>query len=449
MRYEQMDCGGSMPSTRLIFAVIMAGLISATAAAQTIMSGQESLPWLTDPAKTPPPKRAKPAAAAPAVAAPVAAAPAPSSAASNPSAAPAKPAAAPVVAGAAGSASAAPPAAAPAAAPTPAPAAPAAAPSSTGKAVATDAKPAPAKAKAEPVPAKKLFGAVKTAAPLKPRAIGSYAKGCLAGGTSLAIDGPAWQAMRLSRNRNWGHPRLVALLERFATEMKTKDNWPGLLIGDLAQPRGGPMLTGHKSHQIGLDADIWFKPMPATAMTVEEREKVEPLLVAEERGSEVIAANWNPGFTGLIKRAASYPEVERILLHPAIKKKLCETAGTDRAWLHKVRPYWLHNYHFHVRIGCPGGSPSCEAQKPTGSDDGCGKEVEDWLKLVSRPPKAEPKPAPPPKPAAPKRELTIEQLPPDCRVILAAEPGGVTPPAAEAKTKPAKEAKSATTAGKN
>ena len=40
------------------------------------------------------------------------------------------------------------------------------------------------------------------------------------------------------------------------------DDWPGLLVGDISQPRGGPMLTGHASHQLGLDADIWLTPMP-------------------------------------------------------------------------------------------------------------------------------------------------------------------------------------------
>jgi len=293
-------------------------------------------------------------------------------------------------------------------------------------------------------PAKKLFGAAKTAAPLAARAIGSYARGCMAGAKPLAIDAPAWQAMRLSRNRNWGHPKLITLLERFATEMKEKENWPGLLIGDLAQPRGGPMLTGHRSHQLGLDADVWFKPKPEKVLTRAERETHEPLLLAEDKGTEVIAANWNEGFVRLVKRAASYPEVERIFVHPAIKKEFCKAAGTDRGWLLKVRPMWLHNYHFHIRMGCPAGSPSCEKQKdPPKGDDGCGKELNDWLALVSAPPKPKPVPAPPPK--APAPEMTLTSLPQECRsVLLAGEAKDSVPAkavadaaAAEAATKAA------------
>ena len=129
---------------------------------------------------------------------------------------------------------------------------------------ALQAEPNLAKAK-QAVPAKKLFGFVLDKAALKAKAIGYYTRGCLAGGQALAVDGPAWQAMRLSRNRNWGHPKLISYLERFAKQVKEQDGWPGLLIGDLSQPRGGPMLTGHRSHQMGLDADIWLNPMLTAA----------------------------------------------------------------------------------------------------------------------------------------------------------------------------------------
>lgn len=301
------------------------------------------------------------------------------------------------------------------------------------------------KKKEEPKAARLLFGAAKSAAALKPRAIGWYAKGCLAGGQKLEINGPAWQAMRLSRNRNWGHPKLIALLERFATEMKTKENWPGLLIGDLAQPRGGPMLSGHKSHQVGLDADIWFKPMPDRVIPVAERETFEPLLLAEGNGTEVIAKNWNDGFARLVKRAASYPEVERIFVHPAIKKKFCEVAGDDKAWLGKVRPMWLHNYHFHVRIGCPSGSPSCEKQTSVSGDDGCGKELTDWIKLVSKPAAPVKPSTAPAKPSKPKPEMTVAQLPSECQGVLAAgdlkqdEPAVADKPAADGSKEAAKQ----------
>jgi penicillin-insensitive murein endopeptidase len=105
------------------------------------------------------------------------------------------------------------------------------------------------------------------------RVIGFYSKGCLAGAKALPINGKTWQVMRLSRNRNWCHPSLVQFLERLA-DKGPKVGWRGLLVGDLSQARGGPMLTGHSSHQIGLDADIWLTPMPLRELTRREREEM-------------------------------------------------------------------------------------------------------------------------------------------------------------------------------
>jgi penicillin-insensitive murein endopeptidase len=305
--------------------------------------------------------------------------------------------------------------------------APAAAPAAAAEAPAA----APVQSAAPPVasagpPAKQLFGAAREPAPLEPRAIGFYSRGCLAGARPLAVDGHAWQAMRLSRNRNWGHPELIGLIERFATAARSLDGWPGLLVGDLSQPRGGPMLTGHNSHQIGLDADIWFTPMPPRRLSEQEREDLSATSMLAADSLAVNPQVWTPTHVRLVKRAASYPEVERVLVHPAIKKALCDASVQDperREWLSKVRPVWGHFYHFHVRIACPKGSAGCRPQDPAPQDDGCGKELADWYALLTAPPK------PPGKPAPPKPPLRLADLPAECRVVL--ESG--TAPATAAK----------------
>lgn len=278
--------------------------------------------------------------------------------------------------------------------------------------------------KREKTPAKQLFGAEKVAALMKPEAVGFYSRGCLAGGEQLPVDGVAWQAMRLSRNRNWGHPDLVALLKRFASDVQSKDGWHGLLVGDIAQPRGGPMLTGHASHQVGLDADIWFTPMPERTLTRKEREQISATTMLAPGGLVVDRTRWTESHAKIIKRVSSYREVQRIFVHPALKKALCEDAGKlgeDRSWLSKVRPYWGHHYHFHVRIHCPTGSTGCKPQPEVAAGDGCGAEVDHWIKLLSRP--APPKPVKPEKPvvkkpAKPKPEVTLASLPPACRFVL-------------------------------
>ena len=315
-------------------------------------------------------------------------------------------------------------------APTPAPAAP------EPKAGVVATPPTPPR---QP-PAKELFGAMKSPAQLEARALGSYAKGCLAGARALPVDGPAWQAMRLSRNRNWGHPELIALVERFATEAQSFDGWPGMLVGDISQPRGGPMLTGHNSHQIGLDADIWFTPMPEKRLSASEREELSAVSMLGPDKLSVDPKHWSAAHVQVVKRAASYPEVERVLVHPAIKKAMCESAAgeKDRRWLGKVRPIWGHHYHFHVRIGCPAGSGGCVPQVAAPDDDGCGKELADWFALLKRPP------APPPaKPPPPRPPLTLDQLPAECRTVLEvgiARPAEPEPAASRATVAPSSSA---------
>ncbi|MDH3579525.1 MAG: penicillin-insensitive murein endopeptidase [Hyphomicrobiales bacterium] len=262
------------------------------------------------------------------------------------------------------------------------------------------------------IPARQLFGHKAKAAALQAGAIGSYAKGCLAGGAMLPVNGPAWQAMRLSRNRNWGHPRLVTLVQRLARESQELDGWPGLLVGDLAQPRGGPMLTGHRSHQIGLDADIWLMPMPKRTLSRAEREKISAISMIKNPFS-INEKHWKPGHVTLIRRAASYPEVARIFIHPAIKQALCKSDQAG-SWLRKVRPWWGHHYHFHIRLKCPMGSPGCANQDPPPSGTGCGKPLEDWFARFRKP-----KPKKPVKPK-PRRQLRMADLPQACRAVLAA-----------------------------
>lgn len=282
------------------------------------------------------------------------------------------------------------------------------------------------------VPAKELFGAAKKPSPLAARAIGTYARGCLAGAVALPVDGPAWQAMRLSRNRNWGHPTLVKLVEQLALDSKERDGWPGLLVGDISQPRGGPMLTGHASHQLGLDADVWLTPMPDRRLTRREREDIAATSMLDSTDIAVDPKVFTPGHVQLIKRAASYPQVERVLVHPAIKKALCEAAGTDRAWLGKVRPIQGHYYHFHIRIGCPAGSSAvCKPQVPVTGEDGCGKEVDEWIARVT-PYKGPPKPRPPRppgwKPPPPPPPITMASLPEACTAVLESGPDGIAVP---------------------
>ncbi len=297
----------------------------------------------------------------------------------------------------------------------------------------TPVKPSPPAAertaeKKAAVPAKKLFGAKSRAAKLAPRAIGFYSRGCLSGGEWLPVDGPAWQAMRLSRNRNWGHPALVDLVKKLATEAKEAGDWPGLLVGDLTQPRGGPMTSGHASHQVGLDADIWLTPMPDRRFTWTERERVSAVSMLKNTLS-VNEKVFTPNVVALIKRAASYSEVERIGVNPAIKLALCRAAGGDKPWLAKIQGWRGHHYHMHIRIKCPLGSKGCRRQgKPRGTSCAAAEkwyaDTKAWMERPKKK-KAKKKKA---KKRKPKPPLTMADLPTACRTVLTAAPtGGPSP----------------------
>lgn len=271
-------------------------------------------------------------------------------------------------------------------------------------------------AAADSRPAKQAFSAMTLGSAQSSQPVGFYAKGCQAGAVQLPYDGPNWQAMRLARNRRWGQPELVSFIERLSSEAAQKDGWPGLLIGDMSQPRGGPMINGHASHQIGLDADIWLSPMPRQRLTGEQREKLAAVSMLKKGEFLTIDQNhWSAGQARLIMRAASFPEVQRIFVNPAIKKKLCETWTGDRSAMGKVRPIYGHDSHFHVRLFCPPGAANCKPQAETKDGDGCGKDLAWWFT-----PAPWKKPPPPTKPLPKPRVVTVGDLPPACQAVLAA-----------------------------
>lgn len=265
-------------------------------------------------------------------------------------------------------------------------------------------------------PARMLFGAVGVPSAETPRAIGGYSLGCLAGGVQLPADGPGFQTMRPSRNRAWGTPQLVSYIQKLGADAP-KVGWRGLLIGDMSQARGGPMLTGHASHQTGLDVDIWHLPMPDRRLTAEERETMSPTSVLKPGKLELEPSRYEESYARLIRQAVSYPEVDRVFVSAAIKRQMCETAGTDRAWLRKVRPWFGHDDHIHVRLACPPGMAGCEAQEPPPPGDDCGPNLAYWFEYHP------PAKGPPPPPAPP---LTLARLPAACAAVLSAQPGGVS-----------------------
>jgi penicillin-insensitive murein DD-endopeptidase len=274
--------------------------------------------------------------------------------------------------------------------------------------------------------ANKLFGAADTPSAQSPMPIGSYARGCAAGLVELPENGPTWQAMRLSRGRNFGHPVMIDYLQDLSVAA-TQVGWRGLYIGDISQPRGGPMTSGHASHQIGLDADIWMLPPPSLRLSRQEREDISsiPVRSADQRS---VTKNWTPNHHALLRAAASDKRVDRIFVAAAVKIEMCKTASDgDTRWLQKIRPVAGHDTHFHVRLKCPAGADYCERQTPTVNSlskggNGCDDTLMWWVTDYLNPPKPtkKPKPTPPQDPEKGPRQFTLSDLPAQCAEVLRA-----------------------------
>ncbi|QSA97717.1 penicillin-insensitive murein endopeptidase [Methylococcus sp. EFPC2] len=249
------------------------------------------------------------------------------------------------------------------------------------------------------LPALALASAVTKPTTGVPRAIGQTSNGCIAGAVALPKDGTGYMVMHLERRRYFGHPDLIATLQDLGGQMQ-KRGIGRLQIGDLAQARGGPMPTGHRSHQTGLDVDVWFNLDPRIYSDADAlRANVNAPSMLASDGKGLNRGLWSEHHVEMLELAAHQPRVDRIFVNPWIKRELCRTIHGKRDWLHKIRPWYYHDDHFHLRLACPAGDPDCDDQDPIPQGDGCDASL-DWWFEPHPPAPAVPPAAKPPLPAA-------------------------------------------------
>ena len=228
------------------------------------------------------------------------------------------------------------------------------------------------------------------------RIIGPFGGGCIVGAERLPEEGVGYQAVDLERNRHYGHRSLIDYIEQLGRRVDDAGFGP-MLVGDMAQPLGGPMPYGHVSHQTGLDVDIWFR-LDLPLLERSQREGLEqPILV--DPHTQRLDERWTDQHAELIRLAADDPRVGRIFVDSAVKRDLCQREWDDRSWLRLIRPWHSHDEHLHVRLRCPPDQPECIDQPPPPPGDGCQA-----LSPTPRP-QAYPQPS--------------RSLPPACRALLA------------------------------
>ena len=245
------------------------------------------------------------------------------------------------------------------------------------------------------------WATVSTPSPGPTQSIGFYTAGCLQGAQALPLDGSGYEAIRVSRNRYWGQPVTLDFIKILAEKMRAAGQ-AHLYIGDIGQPRGGPAPSGHASHQVGLDADIWFERQPGARRAPADREtpRLRSLVNADDSGIDDTV--FSQQHVLLLRAAAEMPNLDRMFVNKWIKQRICNTATGNRSWLRKLVPWFGHDEHFHIRLYCPPGNPQCQAQAAYSDDDGCGEALDSWFRKapVTPPPAAAAKPYRPKLPAA-------------------------------------------------
>jgi penicillin-insensitive murein endopeptidase len=206
---------------------------------------------------------------------------------------------------------------------------------------------------------------VQAPSPGPAQAYGMTTSGCLAGAVALPARGVGFIRRRPLRRTGFGHPDLVAYVERLG-EVVRHAGLGTLVIGDMSLPRGGAYMQGHTSHQTGLDVDIGYQSFAAFREVAQrETSHLPPTAAAfTPRESRRIEA--------LLRLAAADEHVDRIFVGAGIKQRLCRTAVGDRSFLDVLRPWVGHDQHFHVRLKCPKDSPDCRPNEPvTSIPDSC------------------------------------------------------------------------------
>ena len=249
----------------------------------------------------------------------------------------------------------------------------------------------------------------QTPAPGPVRVIGGQGGGCIAGAVRLPDAAPGMQTIRLSKSSYWGHPDAIAALQQLGRDAQSA-GLPDIYMGDISNPRGGPLAGGHFSHQMGIDADVWLDVAgPHPVLPIAAREAIEPASLVRPDFRAVDPAAWRPEHVTLLRLAAALPRVDRILVNPAIKKKLCETATGDRTWLRLIRPWWGHASHMHIRFRCPADQKTCEQAPPPPAGESCDASLQWWFDQLDKPKQPE---------AAPTRPPVRPPLPAACQAIM-------------------------------
>lgn len=213
--------------------------------------------------------------------------------------------------------------------------------------------------------------------------VGNYNNGCIFNSHSLQISTEHYQVAHPKKMRYFGDESMIRFIERYSRTVH-KNGIGSVLVGDVSTKYGGRLNTGHASHQNGLDVDIEFY-----LDRINSRDLDKPHAnILVNKGKQTTNSLFNRKYYDLIMLAAKDPLVERIFVSPAIKVKMCDMTRDEsmHKYLHKIRPWFGHTEHFHVRLKCPSHAYDCERQDPIPEMFTIAEEKEDALSWFLPPP---------------------------------------------------------------
>jgi penicillin-insensitive murein endopeptidase len=175
------------------------------------------------------------------------------------------------------------------------------------------------------------------------------------------------------RQSYYGTDDMLAVMAYLGQYSQTQVKGYVLSVGDISAKKGG-QLGRHSSHQMGVDADISYY------FDTKEKQKglVDAVASSKPVGSFMANEQWT-----MFKDLVGQGNVDRIFVHPAIKKELCgvalkkgdlkpsETAGVAFEALRVMRPEVNHDDHFHLRLKCSTAQPRCRQMAPPAKVTGC------------------------------------------------------------------------------
>lgn len=209
--------------------------------------------------------------------------------------------------------------------------------------------------------------------PGESKSIGGYSSGCLLGGKTFSGKEKGIVISQKRRGRFWAHSQLIDLLVETG-EFSHQRFKKKIILGDLSLSRGGPTFGGHNSHQNGLDVDIWFE--------MASKEPPMNIVETQEMKTVLVKNGFNKDFSEsteiILKFLSQDSRVARIFVHPEIKRYLCVEKSNlfSVESLRKIRPWYGHDDHLHLRLKCPESDTQCINQ--TDPPEGSGCDQLDW-----------------------------------------------------------------------